>query len=159
MFQYISNSPMDTGRIARLIGERIPAGVVLCLDGDLGAGKTLFTQNLALGMGVEDEVTSPTFTIMNIYNGRVPLCHFDLYRLEQEFELDDIGFYDYVSDPDGVVAIEWAEKFVDLLPEDYILIEICRHSDDDENVRLLNFSLRGHAYEDFFKEMEELCQY
>lgn len=158
MFQYISNSPEDTARIAKLIGERIPEGMVFCMDGDLGAGKTLFVQNMAAAMEIREEVTSPTFNIMNVYSGRIPLYHFDLYRLEQEYELEDIGFFDYVSDPDGAVVIEWADKFVDSLPEDYILIEIQRES-EDENRRLLSFSLRGEIFEEFFREVEELCQY
>ena len=158
MFQYVSTSPQDTARIAKLIGERLPEGMIFCLDGDLGAGKTLFVQNLAKGMGIADEVTSPTFNIMNVYTGGVHLYHFDLYRLEQEEELEDIGFFDYISDPDGAVVIEWADKFVDSLPEDYILIEITRF-EDNENKRLLSFSFRGEIFEDFFKEVEELCQY
>ena len=81
MFQYVSTSPQDTARIAKLIGERLPEGMIFCLDGDLGAGKTLFVQNLAKGMGIADEVTSPTFNIMNVYTGGVHLYHFDLYIL------------------------------------------------------------------------------
>lgn len=158
MFQYVSNSPSDTARIAKLIGERVPEGMIFCLDGDLGAGKTLFVQNMAAGMGITDEVTSPTFNLMNVYSGPVPLYHFDLYRLEQEFELEDIGFHDYVYEPDGAVVIEWADKFVDSLPEDYILIEITRIN-ENEDKRLLSFSMRGEIFEDFFKEVEELCQF
>lgn len=159
MFQYVSNSPEDTARLARLIGERVPEGMIFCLDGDLGAGKTLFVQNMALGMGITEEVTSPTFTLMNVYGGEIPLFHFDLYRLEQEFELEDIGFHDYVFDPEGAVVIEWADKFVDSLPEDYVLIEIHRMGEDEENKRLLSFSMRGEIFEAFFREVEELCQY
>ena len=158
MFQYISSSPADTARIATLIGERVPAGTVFCLDGDLGAGNTLFVQNMAKAMGVESEVTSPTFNLMNIYEGTSRIFHFDLYRLEQEYELEDIGFFEYVNDPEAVVVIEWADRLFDAMPEDYVIIEIQR-SDDDENKRLISFSQRGELYEAFFKEMEELCQY
>lgn len=158
MFQYVSNSPEDTARLAKLIGERVPEGMIFCLYGDLGAGKTLLVQNMAKGMGITEEVTSPTFNLMNVYTGSVHLYHFDLYRLEQEEELDEIGFYDYISDPDGAVVIEWADKFVDSLPEDYILIEIQR-DEEEENRRVLSFSMRGEIFEAFLKEVEELCQY
>ena len=95
---------------------------------------------------------------MNLYeDGRLPLVHFDLYRLEQEYELDEIGFYDYVENPDGLVLIEWAEKFPECLPEDHIALQIQRT--DVENERVLVFSLAGSALQDVYKEMEKLCQF
>ena len=110
---------------------------MLCLVGDLGAGKTLFTQGFARGLEVTGEVTSPTFALMNQYNGRLPVTHFDLYRLEREEELDDIGFYEYAEDGRGVVLIEWADKFPDALPEPHIRLEIARG--EAENERRLAF--------------------
>jgi len=92
MFTCTTNSPEETSDLANKVGQRIREGTVLCLEGDLGAGKTLFVQSLAKTLGVEGEVTSPTFNLMNIYEGFCPILHFDLYRLNTEEELDDIGF-------------------------------------------------------------------
>lgn len=178
MFTYISASPEQTGRLAERIGEMLPSGVVLCLNGDLGAGKTLFVQGLARGLGIQGDVTSPTFNLMNIYKGRLTVYHFDLYRLEQEEELEEIGFYDYTEEPDGAAVIEWADKFRSCLPEDYIEIEITRleaeeNTGNRQNTRLeqdtkpaetteqqrrLTFRLHGTVHENTFKEMKGICQ-
>ena len=158
MFKFKSDAPARTAELARRLAGVLRPGTVICLDGDLGAGKTLFVQNLAASLGVQGEVTSPTFNLMNLYeDGRLPLVHFDLYRLEQEYELDEIGFYDYAENPDGLVLIEWAEKFPECLPEDHIALEIQRT--DVENERVLVFSLAGSALQDVYKEMEKLCQF
>ena len=158
MFKFKSDAPARTAELARRLAGVLRPGTVICLDGDLGAGKTLFVQNLAASLGVQGEVTSPTFNLMNLYeDGRRPLVHFDLYRLEQEYELDEIGFYDYVENPDGLVLIEWAEKFPECLPEDHIALQIQRT--DVENERVLVFSLAGSALQDVYKEMEKLCQF
>ena len=158
MFQYISNSPEATAELATKLAAVIKPGTIICLEGDLGAGKTLFVQNLAKALGIEENVTSPTFNLMNTYEGKMVMYHFDLYRLEQEYELEDIGFYDYISDVHGLVGIEWADKCCDCLPDDYILLDIQR-AEDVENQRILSFSLRGEALEDVYKEMEKLCQF
>ena len=158
MFKFKSDAPARTAELARRLAGVLRPGTVICLDGDLGAGKTLFVQNLAASLGVQGEVTSPTFNLMNLYeDGRLPLVHFDLYRLEQEYGLDEIGFYDYVENPDGLVLIEWAEKFPECLPEDHIALQIQRT--DVENERVLVFSLAGSALQDVYKEMEKLCQF
>ena len=158
MFKFKSDAPARTAELARRLAGVLRPGTVICLDGDLGAGKTLFVQNLAASLGVQGEVTSPTFNLMNVYeDGRLPLVHFDLYRLEQEYELDEIGFYDYAENPDGLVLIEWAEKFPECLPENHIALQIQRT--DVENERVLVFSLAGSALQDVYKEMEKLCQF
>ena len=158
MFKFKSDAPARTAELARRLAGVLRPGTVICLDGVLGAGKTLFVQNLAAGLGVQGEVTSPTFNLMNLYeDGRLPLVHFDLYRLEQEYELDEIGFYDYAENPDGLVLREWAEKFPECLPEDHIALEIQRTDVEDE--RVLVFSLAGSALQDVYKEMEKLCQF
>ena len=136
-FTVVTRSPEETAALAERLGAAAEAGTVLCLVGDLGAGKTLFTQGFARGLGVTGEVTSPTFALMNQYNGRLPVSHFDLYRLEREEELDDIGFYEYAEDDRGVVLIEWADKFPDALPEPHIRLEIERG--ETENERRLAF--------------------
>ena len=158
MFKFKSDAPARTAELARRLAGVLRPGTVICLDGDLGAGKTLFVQNLAASLGVQGEVTSPTFNLMNLYeDGRLPLVHFDLYRLEQEYELDEIGFYDYAENPEGLVLIEWAEKFPECLPEDHIALEIQRTDVEDE--RVLVFSLAGSVLQDVYKEMEKLCQF
>lgn len=157
MFEYKSISPEKTAMLATQIADIIKPGTVICLNGDLGAGKTLFVQNLARALGVQGDVTSPTFNLMNIYEGKMKIFHFDLYRLEQEYELEEIGFYDYVEEPDGLVLIEWAEKFADCLPDDYISLEIQRA--EQENQRLIKFELAGKNLENVYKEMESLCQF
>ena len=118
MFTCMTSSPEETGHLAELVGQKIREGTVLCLEGDLGAGKTLFVQSLAHTLGVEGDVTSPTFNLMNVYEGICRIYHFDLYRLETEEELDDIGFYEYTEEPEGLVVIEWPNKFPESLPED-----------------------------------------
>ena len=156
MFERKTKSPEETAKLAAAVARRIQAGTVLCLEGDRGAGKTLFVQSLARALGVTDEVTSPTFNLMNIYEGRMPVYHFDLYRLETEEELDEIGFYEYADEPEGWVVIEWPDKFPDSLPEDYIQIKIERMGDQ---ARKLVFSLTGERDKKLFEELEKFCQF
>jgi tRNA threonylcarbamoyladenosine biosynthesis protein TsaE len=112
----ISHSPAETFTLGQCVAATVRAGEVLALCGDLGAGKTQFVKGLAAGLGIAAEVTSPTFTLLHEYpGGRLPVFHFDLYRLESEDELLRIGFDDYLE-AGGVLAIEWAEKFPALLP-------------------------------------------
>ena len=116
MASVTSHSPAETFAFGQSIAAALRAGDVLALCGDLGAGKTHFVKGLAAGLGVAAEVTSPTFTLIHEYpGGRLPLFHFDFYRLESEDDLLRIGFDDYL-DAGGVLAIEWAEKFSALLP-------------------------------------------
>ena len=116
MASITSHSSAETFAFGQDIAATLRAGDVLALCGDLGAGKTHFVKGLATGLGISAEVTSPTFTLIHEYpGGRLPLFHFDFYRLESEDDLLRIGFDDYL-DAGGVLAIEWAEKFLALLP-------------------------------------------
>lgn len=135
----VTHAPQETAALAERLGAAAETGTVLCLVGDLGAGKTLFTQGFARGLGVTEEVTSPTFALMNQYCGRLPVTHFDLYRLEREEELDEIGFYEFAEPSGGVVLIEWADKFPDALPKPHIRLEIERGDMEDER-RLMFFT-------------------
>ena len=120
----ISKSPEDTFALGKQIGESVVPGSVLTLVGDLGVGKTVFTQGLAEGLGILDAVNSPTFTIVQIYEeGRIPLYHFDVYRIGDISEMDEIGYEDYFYG-DGVCLIEWANLIEELLPEQYVEIRI-----------------------------------
>ena len=120
----ISKSPEDTFALGKQIGESVVPGSVLTLVGDLGVGKTVFTQGLAEGLGILDAVNSPTFTIVQIYEeGRIPLYHFDVYRIGDISEMDEIGYEDYFYG-DGVCLIEWANLIEELLPEQYVEIRM-----------------------------------
>jgi tRNA threonylcarbamoyladenosine biosynthesis protein TsaE len=121
--EYITNSPEETEKIGEALGKSLQAGTVLAYRGDLGAGKTAFTRGLARGLGYVDPVTSPTYTIVNEYlGGRIPLFHFDMYRLTSADDLFDIGWDDYL-DRGGVCAVEWSENVWDAL-EDPITVTI-----------------------------------
>lgn len=154
MFTNITQSPYETVKLASKVAQRIREGTVVCLEGSLGAGKTLFVQSMARTLGVQGEVTSPTFNLMNIYEGFCPIVHFDLYRLQTEEELEDIGFYEYTDFPEGIVFIEWGEKFPESLPEDYFKIEIERIK-ETRNLRRITFSCVGEEHLEFLKELEE----
>ena len=111
----LTNSPVETEAVGAALGAIIPAGTILAYKGDLGAGKTAFTRGLARGLGCTDLVTSPTYTIVNEYlSGRLPLFHFDMYRLASSDDLWDIGWEDYL-DRNGVCAVEWSENVEDAL--------------------------------------------
>lgn len=111
----------QTEKLGESLGKILSEGDFVALTGDLGAGKTAFTKGIAKGMGIKEDVTSPTFTIINEYLGPVPLAHMDVYRLESQQELENIGFDDYL---DGfVVVMEWADKVKELLPDDVLWID------------------------------------
>ena len=119
-----TNSPEETFELGRRMGEAAYPGQIICLNGDLGVGKTVFTKGLAWGLGIREPVNSPTFTIVQEYrDGRLPLYHFDVYRIEDPEEMEEIGYDDYFFG-EGVCLIEWAEKIRELLPEQVIRITI-----------------------------------
>lgn len=129
--EFITNSPEETEKIGAAMGRIIPAGTVLAYRGDLGAGKTAFTRGLARGLGFTEAVTSPTYTIVNEYlGGRLPLFHFDMYRLSSADDLFDIGWEDYLS-RGGVCAVEWSEQVADALPEGTVYVTLTRHPEHD----------------------------
>ena len=131
--EYLSNSEAETEALGEALAGRLTAGDVIAFSGDLGAGKTAFTRGLARGLGVTERVTSPTFTIVNEYlGGRLPLFHFDLYRLGSAEELFDIGWEDYL-DRGGVCAVEWSENGEGVL-EEPIRVDIRRGAADDQRV-------------------------
>ncbi len=154
MFTHITQSPYGTVKLAEKVAQRIREGTIVCLEGSLGAGKTLFVQSMARTLGVQGEVTSPTFNLMNIYEGFCPIVHFDLYRLQNEADLEEIGFYEYTDFPEGIVFIEWGEKFPDALPDDYVRIEIERIK-ETRNMRRITFSCVGDEHVEFIKELED----
>jgi len=133
--QYITNSPAETESLGAALGKIITPGAVIAYRGDLGAGKTAFTRGLARGLGCTDIVTSPTYTIVNEYlGGRIPLFHFDMYRLRSSDDLFDIGWDDYL-DRGGVCAVEWSENVDDAM-EDAICITIEKLGEDSRRITL-----------------------
>ena len=112
--EYLSHSPEETEHIGEMLGRRLRPGTVVAYRGGLGLGKTAFTRGLARGLGCAGRVTSPTFTIVNEYDGATPLFHFDMYRLGSSDELFDIGWEDYLA-RGGVCAVEWSENVEDAL--------------------------------------------
>ena len=131
---YLTNGPEETEALGERLARRLEAGAVVAYTGDLGAGKTAFTRGLAQGLGIADRVTSPTFNIVNEYEGgRLPLFHFDLYRLGGADELFDIGWEDYLA-RGGVCAVEWSENAQGALEGPYIKVDIRRGDSDSQRV-------------------------
>ena len=133
--EFITNSPMETEAVGVALGKIVKPGSVLAYEGDLGAGKTAFTRGLARGLGCTDMVTSPTYTIVNEYlSGRMPLFHFDMYRLRSSDDLFDIGWEDYLE-RGGVCAVEWSENVADAM-EDAIRIRIEKTGDESRRITI-----------------------
>ena len=129
--EFITHSPEETEKIGERLAQKLTPGTVLAYRGDLGAGKTAFTRGLARGLGYRDSVTSPTYTIVNEYlGGRLPLFHFDMYRLASDDDLWDIGWEDYL-DRGGVCAVEWSENVREALPPDAVTVTIARCPEND----------------------------
>lgn len=119
-----STSSQMTFEFAKKIGENLKSGDVLCLDGDLGVGKTIFTKGVAAGLGIKDDVSSPTFTlIQEYYGGRLPLYHFDVYRIDGPWDMDDLGYEEYFYG-EGVCLVEWGSMIKELFPENTIYVRI-----------------------------------
>ena len=133
--QFVSHSTQETEQFGEEVAKSLRGGDVLAFTGSLGMGKTAFTRGLARGLGCRGRVTSPTFTIVNEYDGKIPLFHFDMYRLGSSDELFDIGWDDYLA-RGGVCAVEWSERVSDALPDDTIYVDIAR-GEEDENMRTI----------------------
>jgi tRNA threonylcarbamoyladenosine biosynthesis protein TsaE len=150
MFSVVTSSHEQTWRIGQMLGSRLEPGDTVCLYGDLGAGKTTFSYGIALGLDVKDQyITSPTFTFVNEYKGRIPFYHIDLYRLKDPEELEGIGFEEYI-DSDGVTVIEWAERAEDELPDDRLSVYF---SYVDERSREIGFLAEGERYEKLLHDL------
>lgn len=139
----------QTQKLGEVLGKLLYPGDFLALKGDLGAGKTAFTKGIAKGLGISDDITSPTFTIINEYAGKIPLAHMDAYRLASPEELENIGFSDYLSD--FVVVLEWADKVQQLLPENVIWIDF---KVLNEGVRQIYFKSDCKHYDEIMQELK-----
>lgn len=133
-----THSPEETIDAAKKLGSMLHAGDIIAYKGGLGAGKTTFTRGLAIGLGLGDNVFSPTFSLVNEYKGKnISLYHFDMYRISGEDDLESTGFYDYPFE-DNIVAVEWSENITDFLPENTIYITISRIDDDTREIIIEN---------------------
>lgn len=133
----------DTKKFGYKLGKLLFNGSVLCLNGELGAGKTTLTKEIAKGLGIDDYVTSPTFNIVNEYYGDINLYHIDTYRLDDNLDVDYLGFDEYF-DMGGVCIIEWADKISKILPKEYLEINILKNSE----FRIIEIIAKGNKYEE-----------
>ncbi len=152
MFSVITSSPEQTRQKGEILGKLLNAGDTVCLYGDLGAGKTNIAYGIAHGLDVREQyITSPTFTFVNEYQGRVPLYHIDLYRLMETAELENIGFREYLES-DGVTVIEWAERAEEELPVECLSVYL---SFVDENSREIGFLSEGERYGKLLEKFQQ----
>ncbi len=158
--QYTSASAEDTEHLGGLIANELQDGDVLVLTGGLGVGKTHLTKGVSRGLGDDHPVTSPTFALMAVHDqGRIPLYHFDLYRLEHAFELEDTGIYDVLG-YEGACLLEWGEQFQDELTDEYLSVTLARDT-DDENHRAIALDAHGERAQELMwaidKAVEDDC--
>lgn len=149
-------SPIETIEVGKKLGEILQKKDLVCISGDLGTGKTVFTKGIAKGLEINGYATSPTFTIVNEYEGKIPLYHFDVYRINNKEELQEIGFEEYLYG-EGVIIIEWPEIFGNLLPTERISVDISFTNNEltDEREIIIRFiGDRYVNYENILKEQD-----
>ena len=146
-----SHSARETARIGSALGQYAEAGDVFLLSGELGAGKTCLTQGIAKGLGVDGYVRSPTFVLVSVHQGRLPLYHIDIYRLDEVAEVVDLGLEEYLAG-DGVSVIEWASKALEVFPQPYMLVTLTY---EGENERLIQLEARGERFESLLSQVEK----
>ncbi len=149
--QLKSKSASDTKEIGRILGSLARPGMVFTMKGNLGSGKTTMAQGIAKGLGITKTVSSPTFTILKVYHGRLDLFHIDAYRLENLHQ--DIGLEECILS-DGLCIIEWSEFIQELVGDSYLAITI--ETDDDEINRTITFEAKGHQYEQLLEEFKHV---
>ena len=133
-----THSSEETEKLGYETGLKAKAGDIFCLSGDLGVGKTVFTKGFATGLGIDEDITSPTFTLINEYNGRIPLYHFDVYRVGDPEEMEYIGCDEYFFG-EGVCLIEWAELIEEMIPENAVWIKIEKNLEKGIDYRKITF--------------------
>ncbi len=146
----VTRAPDETRKVAAALADLLVPGDVVSLTGDLGAGKTTFVQGASRGLGVEEQVASPTFVLVREYRGDVPVYHLDVYRLERLQEVIDLGFEDLL-DPAGVIFVEWGDAIEALLPDQHLRVEL--RTEEDET-RRLSFSGRGVRWAGRWERLE-----
>lgn len=145
-----SDSPVTTMSLGKTLARYARPGDIVCLYGDLGSGKTTLVKGLADGLGIDPvKVNSPTFVLMNAYSGRIPIYHFDFYRLERAEEIAAIGYEEFLYG-NGVSVIEWAERFGNLVPKENLSLRFVHQGEDK---RLIQFSAQGQRYQELLQKM------
>ena len=147
-YSYISNNTEDTIYLAQNFAKYLKCSDIIVLNGELGCGKTVFVSGIAKYFDIEEQISSPTFTIVNEYEGKMPLYHFDVYRIGSSDEMYDIGYEDYING-EGVCIIEWANLIEDILPDEYLYIEL-RYKDMSREMILNPI---GKKYEKIVEEL------
>lgn len=150
--EFFSQGEDDTVFLGRKLGKLLNSGDIICLNGDLGTGKTHFVKGVASGLGIEDTITSPTFAIVNEYKGRLKLYHFDVYRVNDPDEIEAIGFDEYIFS-DAVSIIEWSDYIEQLIPKEHIKVTIEKDKMEDVNSRKISINYFGSRY-DYIKELK-----
>lgn len=151
--EFLSKNVEETIALGKKIGSMVRAGDIICIDGELGSGKTHLTKGLAIGLDINEYITSPTFTIVNEYEGRLKLYHFDVYRVNDPDEIENIGFDEYIFG-EGVSIIEWAKLIEELIPAERIQINIYKTLGNEENYRKINIEYFGERYQ-YLKEIKQ----
>jgi len=156
LFAARTSSPEETRKIGEALGKLLAPGDVVGLMGYLGAGKTVFVQGVAKGLGVKGRITSPTFTLIHEHYGRIPLYHVDVYRLNTPSDVETIGIEDYLYG-DGAVLLEWADLVLPILPDERLDVTIRRpDNENDDNVREICISPHGQRYEHMLEELKSI---
>ena len=164
MISIITKNPEATKQIGKNLGQNLSAGSIVALTGELGSGKTTFVQGIGKGLRIRSLIKSPSFVIINEYDGPLPLYHFDLYRLDNAEEILSLGYEEYFYEKRGIVVIEWAKKIEDFLPEEYLEINLeIMNPVGKEFSNSVNLSKRkisgqayGASYKEVIKRMEKL---
>lgn len=147
MYTFLSKNELETKRFAKILASNLKKGDIIILSGDLGSGKTKFTEGILSYFGLENEISSPTFTIVNEYDSKnVPIYHFDVYRLSDVDEFFAIGGDEYLQN--GICIIEWGELIESVLPKNYLKISFSKDSTND-NIRILNFDTFGDRFDSY----------
>lgn len=154
MMKFRTDSADDTAELGRKLGSMLQRGDNVCLIGDLGSGKTAFTGGLAKGLGISGYITSPTFTIVNEYEGRLPLYHFDVYRISDVDEMLDTGYYEYI-DGDGVTVIEWADLIKEILPSERIEVHIEKNDQVRSDSRTITIRFIGERTAEYERRLAD----
>jgi len=152
MKEYTTHSEYETLNIGKKLGELLNVGDIVCLNGDLGTGKTVFVKGIAMALSIDEYITSPTFTIVNEYDSKIPLFHFDVYRISDSDEMFEIGFEEYL-DNKGIVVIEWASIISEILPEETINVTISKVGEDFD-LRNIIIDFNGEKYKDLEQKFE-----
>lgn len=150
MYTFLSKSELETKKFAKILGSHLVKGDIIILSGDLGSGKTKFTEGILSHFGLENEISSPTFTIVNEYNSKtVPIYHFDVYRLSDVDEFFAIGGEEYLQN--GICIIEWGELIESILPKNYLKISFDKN-DTNDNLRILTFDTFGNRFDSYITD-------